>query len=172
MKIDHSPVWVIWKFVRKFINVSVAPFVPFTVLRIALYRLVGFKIGKNCFIGMRCYLDDAYPEQTTICDNVTISYDCTFACHGIAGEPAPLRIEPLVYVGTGTIFVSRGEGVVIGEGAVIGAGSVVTRSIPPWKIAYGNPARVVRDAPRGTPDDPHPRAAWNDSKPQDDSTSS
>jgi carbonic anhydrase/acetyltransferase-like protein (isoleucine patch superfamily) len=32
--------------------------------------------------------------------------------------------------------------ITIGEGSMIGAGSVVTRSIPPYAIAYGNPARI------------------------------
>ncbi len=36
-------------------------------------------------------------------------------------------------------------GVSIGEGAIIGAGSVVTRAIPPWTVAAGNPARVLRE---------------------------
>lgn len=35
-------------------------------------------------------------------------------------------------------------GVNIGNGAVIGAGSVVTRSIPAYAIAAGNPARIIR----------------------------
>lgn len=34
-------------------------------------------------------------------------------------------------------------GVTIGDGAVIGAGSVVTKDIPEWSVAIGNPARVV-----------------------------
>lgn len=34
--------------------------------------------------------------------------------------------------------------VTIGDGAVIGAGAVVTKSVPPYAIAVGNPARVVR----------------------------
>jgi len=36
-------------------------------------------------------------------------------------------------------------GVTIGEGAIIGACSVVTRSVPQWTIAVGNPARVLRE---------------------------
>ena len=35
-------------------------------------------------------------------------------------------------------------GVTIGEGGVVGAGSVVTRDIPPYSLAVGNPCRVIR----------------------------
>ncbi len=35
--------------------------------------------------------------------------------------------------------------ITIGEKALIGAGSVVTRDIPPGKVAYGNPAKIVGD---------------------------
>jgi maltose O-acetyltransferase len=35
-------------------------------------------------------------------------------------------------------------GVDIGEGCTIGAGAVVTRSIPSWSVAVGNPARIVK----------------------------
>jgi acetyltransferase-like isoleucine patch superfamily enzyme len=34
-------------------------------------------------------------------------------------------------------------GVSIGAGAVVGSGAVVTRDVPPYAIAVGNPARVV-----------------------------
>ena len=29
----------------------------------------------------------------------------------------------------------------------VGAGSVVTKSVPPWTIVGGNPARVIREIP-------------------------
>lgn len=36
------------------------------------------------------------------------------------------------------------DGVTIGHGAIIGAGSVVTKDIPPYAVAAGVPARVIR----------------------------
>lgn len=36
------------------------------------------------------------------------------------------------------------EGITIGRGSIIGAASVVTKSIPPYSIAVGSPARVIR----------------------------
>jgi virginiamycin A acetyltransferase len=35
-------------------------------------------------------------------------------------------------------------GVTIGQGSVIGAGSVVTSDIPPYTVAVGNPAKVIK----------------------------
>ncbi len=46
-----------------------------------------------------------------------------------------------VWVGQGAIILS---GVTIGIGAVIGAGAVVTKNIPPYAIAAGNPAEIIR----------------------------
>ncbi|KAA1152845.1 acyltransferase [Pseudoalteromonas fuliginea] len=45
------------------------------------------------------------------------------------------------WLGTGVTVLA---GVTIGEGAIIGAGSVVTKNIPPFTIAAGNPAKVVK----------------------------
>lgn len=38
-------------------------------------------------------------------------------------------------------------GVEVGEGALVGSGSVVTHDIPPWMIAVGNPAKVIKEVP-------------------------
>lgn len=46
-----------------------------------------------------------------------------------------------VWIGHNVIILSE---VTIGNGAIIGAGSVVTKDIPPYAIAAGNPARVIR----------------------------
>jgi acetyltransferase-like isoleucine patch superfamily enzyme len=59
----------------------------------------------------------------------------------LPGIDLGVRIEDDVWVGAGAIIL---RGVVIGRGSVIGAGSVVTRSVPEYSIAVGNPARVVK----------------------------
>ena len=35
-------------------------------------------------------------------------------------------------------------GVIIGKKCVVGAGSIVTKSIPDYSIAVGNPARIIK----------------------------
>lgn len=56
-------------------------------------------------------------------------------------EFAPVTIEDDVWIGARVVVVA---GVTIGQGSVIGAGSVVTRDIPPYSVAVGSPAKVIR----------------------------
>ncbi len=45
------------------------------------------------------------------------------------------------WIGANTIIL---PGVTVGENSVIGAGSVVTHNIPPFSIAIGSPARIIK----------------------------
>jgi acetyltransferase-like isoleucine patch superfamily enzyme len=139
----HSLLKLFWKMVRKTLNVSVIPFIPFNGLRIGLYRLVGYRIGKGCFIGMMCYLDDCHPELMELQDHVTVSYRVTFATHGPSRRGwrnEPVRLEEGCYIGVGAIILS---GVVVGKGAMVGAGAVVTKDVAPETTVVGIPARDI-----------------------------
>ena len=56
-------------------------------------------------------------------------------------KPEPIVIEDNVWIG-GRVNITAG--VRIGTGSVIGAGSVVTKDIPPYSIAVGVPAKVIK----------------------------
>ncbi len=59
-------------------------------------------------------------------------------------EGGTIRIEDDTWIGFGAAIVcSKGE-LVIGKHSVIGSNCVVTRSIPPYSIVSGNPARIVK----------------------------
>ena len=44
------------------------------------------------------------------------------------------------------------KGVTIGDGSVVAAGSVLTRSVPPYTLVGGNPARVIRSIKKAEPE--------------------
>ncbi|OGW40304.1 MAG: acetyltransferase [Nitrospirae bacterium GWD2_57_9] len=104
------------------------------------------KIGNNTVINRQTYLDGR--AGLTIGSNVNISHqtliqtlthDPQDARFGILRKP--VVIADHVWIGSRALIL---PGVTIGEGAVIGAGSVVTRDIPPYTIAVGNPAKVIK----------------------------
>lgn len=104
---SYSPFTIIIKPIRKFIAQVLAPNCPFNNLRILLYRICGFKIGKHTFIGMKCYLDDLCYDILEIGNNVTISYGVYFACHGKKQGHYPIIIEDGAYIGMRANIISN-----------------------------------------------------------------
>ena len=135
-----------WKAIRKWLCVSVVPFIPFNGLRIWGYRLIGFEIGRHVFIGMQCYLDDLHPTRMVIEDDVVVSYRVTFACHGPRTRDHRLILREGSYIGAGaTLLGGLASGdVEIGPHATVGACSLVNRSVPPLATVAGVPARILR----------------------------
>jgi acetyltransferase-like isoleucine patch superfamily enzyme len=132
--------------------------IPFTFpaqLTTFLHRLRGVNVGKGSKISRTVQIDDSRPDLVEIGKNVWITSGCQILCHqrdlSYYEIGKPVMDCPLIYskviikngahIGIGAILM---PGVTIGEGAIIGAGSIVTKDIPPYSIAVGNPARVIR----------------------------
>jgi acetyltransferase-like isoleucine patch superfamily enzyme len=103
-------------------------------------------LGRN--VSINCYLDIEIGAAVLFADDIYISdFDHKFAeldvpikDQGIA--KSRVRIEPNVWIGT-KVTVARG--VVVGAGSVVGANAVVTHDLPPYSVAVGVPARVIKD---------------------------
>ena len=87
------------------------------------------EIGDNCYIGPNVGL---YTAMHPIDPERRIK-GINFA--------KPVKIGKNCWLGASVIVL---PGVEIGEGCTIGAGSVVTKNIPPYSIAAGNPAKIIR----------------------------
>lgn len=59
----------------------------------------------------------------------------------LLSDDQPVIIENDVWVGAGAIIL---KGVTIGRGAIIAAGAIVTKDIPPYAVAVGIPAKVLK----------------------------
>lgn len=104
---DYSILKIMSKPLRKYVTNTLAANCPFNCVRIALYKLCGFKIGKNVFIGKKCYLDDMCYNLLTIGNDVIISYGVYFACHGKGQEHLPITVDDGAYIGMRASIISR-----------------------------------------------------------------
>ena len=112
---EYSVLTIIKKPIRKWLTNVVAANCPFNCIRILIYRMCGFNIGKGTFIGMRCYLDDMCYDLVKIGNNVTISYGVYFACHGKNQGHYPIKIEDNAYIGMRASIITRNAEKSVGE---------------------------------------------------------
>lgn len=107
------------------------------------------EVGNNFFANFNFTVLDT--GKVTIGENVQIAPNVSIYTAGHPIHPAsrnsgyeygiPVTIGDNVWIGGNSVIL---PGVTIGSNVVIGAGSVVTKDIPDWCIAAGNPCRVIR----------------------------
>ena len=125
--------------------------VPWGGARKWLQRKRGVKIGKNVHWGTHIIVDYPYPNFVVVEDGASISGNDYLLAHCKPLEyhldcsesyVAPVVVHKNAWIAVNVTIL---PGVEIGEGAIISAGSVVSKSIPPFTVANGNPAKVVAD---------------------------
>ena len=107
------------------------------------------EVGKNFFANYNCTILDV--AKVVIGDNCPLAPNVAIYTAGHPLHPktrntlyeygVEVTIGDNVWVGGNTVIC---PGVHIGSNTVIGAGSVVTKDIPDWVVAAGNPCRVIR----------------------------
>ena len=106
-------------------------------------------VGKNFFANYNCMIIDV--AQVTIGDYCQMAPNVAIYTAGHPIHPSTrnstyefgkaITIGDNVWIGGNTVIC---PGVHAGDNVVIGAGSVVTKDIPDWCVAAGNPCRVLR----------------------------
>lgn len=105
--------------------------------------------GKNFFANYNCTIIDVAKvkigDNCQFAPNVSI-YTAGHPIHPVARNSMyeygiGVTIGDNVWIGGNTVIM---PGVHIGSNTVIGAGSVVTKDIPDWVVAAGNPCRVIK----------------------------
>ena len=107
------------------------------------------KVGKNFFANYNCTIIDVAP--VTIGDNCFLAPNVAIYTAGHPIYPftrnsayeygKEITIGDNVWIGGNSVIC---PGVSIGSNVVIGAGSVVTKDIPSWCVAVGNPCKVIK----------------------------
>jgi len=103
-------------------------------------------IGAYSSIGDRTQIHCG--NRVVIGNYVLIAWDVNiieYDYHAPGGgqpEPEPITIEDEAWIGACCIIT---KGVTIGQGSIIAAGSVVTKNVPPYTLAAGNPAQHIKE---------------------------
>ena len=93
------------------------------------------EIGEWSTMGARCYITDHTHGGTSREELLLPPRKRPLVSRG------PVKIGKYVHLGEGVCVM---PGVTIGDYSVVGAGAVVTRDIPPFSIAVGSPAKVIK----------------------------
>ncbi len=111
------------------------------------------EIGNGVTIAWGCMIYDHDSHSISYLDRIADQEQqlIDFPCGNMVANKdwskvatAPIRICDYAWLGFDVVVL---KGVTIGEGAIVGARAVVTKDVPPWTVAAGNPACVVKEIP-------------------------
>ena len=109
--------------------------------------LIGATVGRFCSVASHVRVNPGNHPMDRVAMN---HFTYRSSAYGLGDDDRPFfawrRSHPVVlghdvWIGHGAVVL---PGVTLGTGAAIGAGAIVTKDVPPFAVAAGNPARVLR----------------------------
>lgn len=96
----------------------------------------------NTIIGPVTIGNDIRLAQNVVLSGLNHNYtDIDLPIHKQGVSTAPIVIEDETWIGSNAVIVA---GVTIGKHCIVAAGSVVTKSVPPYSVVVGNPAKILK----------------------------
>jgi len=132
---------------------AIIPIIPFLGMRISLLRFIGYRIGKDAYIPSDLRISDLKQRRDNLIigDRVSIGPSVLLITDSSPNNSKLIKAFPLlsgfitieddVWLGANVVILPN---VTIGNCSVIGTGSVVINDIPPYSVAVGSPAKVIK----------------------------
>lgn len=127
--------------------------VPPSPVKSFVYGLTGLSVARDVFIGEGAYFVDGFKGGLIkLCDEAVISPHAVLVAMAVPGssflgrefkvtKTGKITIGEGAWIGAGAVVL---PGVVVGRGAIVGANAVVSKSVPPFDVVGGNPARRLK----------------------------
>jgi len=145
------------RILRKFwvsLNKILGSTFPLNIIRVNAFRLCGFIIGRNVYIGSGLLIITNSRNKSNkliIGERVSIAPRVTIVLASGSNNSRLIKYIPILegnvklcddcWIGTGSIIL---PGITIGEYAIVAAGSVVTKDVEPFTVVAGVPAKVIK----------------------------
>ena len=143
--------------IRGWVRMDVVPFNKFSIGNNSVIEdfstvnngVGAVEIGENSLIGLGNVIigpvkigNNVIFAQNIVASGLNHNYtDTTRPIHEQGVNMSQIVIEDDCWIGANTVITA---GVTIGKHSVIAAGAVVTKNIPPYSVAVGNPTRVIK----------------------------
>jgi len=143
--------------IRRWVRMDVVPFNHFSIGNRSVIEdfstinngVGSVQIGENSLIGLGNVIigpvkigNNVILAQNIVASGLNHNYtNVVLPIHQQGTTVAPIVIDDDCWIGANAVIVA---GVTIGKHCVIAAGTVVTKDIPPYSVAVGNPSRIIK----------------------------
>lgn len=127
----------------RYILIWLAERIPFSGMKICLYKSAGVKIGRNVFISPGVVIDPIFPQLIELQDECVLGLYSMVLTHEYTPEES--RIGRVI-IGRGSVIGARAvirSGITVGQGCTVGINSFVNKDVTDGAMVGGIPAKTI-----------------------------